>query len=311
MRIRSEHIALCVALLASARVVGAQAEDKNEQYRAELRAAAADYHAGNFAEAIIRYQKVYAAVGSHDGYRIAFNLGRAYEAHGEPRLSAESYQSYLDEIERRRAAGETVEQRVLDQEIEAKQRIAELTTRLGRIHVLAGVDRTIIARIDQGAPRIAEFVVFVDPGKHTVTFGTDPKAPHVEVEVKPGGSLDVEPPPPEPPPAPLPPPITYEKRIEHPFSQWVPIIAGGVAVVSVVVPIVTYANALSTKSDYDGAVSSGDRARSVQLGSDYDNAKGTAYASIAVPAIFAAGAVALTVWWYLGKREVLVPIGRF
>jgi hypothetical protein len=280
---------------------------KLEQYRAELRTAAADYHAGRFAEAIIRYQKVYAAIGSHDGYRIAFNLARAYEAHGEPRLSAESYQTYLDEVARRRAEGETIEGNVLDQENEAKERITELTNRLGRIHVLASADRTIIARIDQGAARIAEFVVFVDPGKHTVTFGTDPKSPHVDVDVKAGGSLDVEPPKPEPlvPPQPR---VNYEKRIEHPFSKWVPIVAGGVAVVSVVVPIVTYANALSTKSDYYNARASGDRDGATSLHNDYDNAKGTAYASIAVPAIFAAGAIALGAWWYLGEREVLVPV---
>ncbi|HEY8075283.1 MAG TPA: hypothetical protein VIF62_14260 [Labilithrix sp.] len=318
MKTRSERVALVFALSLVASVAHAQETPPPEpppnaegtrmdEYREQLREAAADYHAGRYAEAIVKYQKVYGLVGARTGYRIAFNLGRAYESHGEPRLAAESYQTYLDEVARRRNAGETIEQKIVDQEAEAHERITELAKKLGRIHVLAGGDRATIAQVDQSAPRIAEVLVYVDPGDHRVTFGTGRDATHVDVRVAAGESVDVAPPAAEPPPPP-PPPTRYEPRREHPFSPIVLWVAGGVAVVSVIVPVVTYANALSTKSDYDGARSANDRERAQQLQSDYDGAKGTAYASLAVPAIFAAGAITLGAWYVLGTKDVLVPV---
>ncbi len=318
MRIRSERFALALAIVLAAGAARAQEAPQEEppakpsdpetarmdEYRVQLREAAADYHAGRYAEAIVKYQKVYGQVGARTGYRIAFNLGRAYESHGEPRLAAESYQTYLDEVARRRAAGETIEPKVVDQETEARERIAELGKKLGRIHVLAAGDRATIAQIDQGAPRIGEIVVYVDPGDHRVSFGGGSE--HVDVTVRAGETVDVAPPAPEQPPPP--PRVHYEPHRERPFSPVVVWVAAGVAVASVTVPVVTYANALSTKSDYDAAVRTNDLATAQRLQSDYDGAKGTAYASLAVPAIFAAGAIALGTWYVLGTKEVLVPV---
>jgi hypothetical protein len=154
---------------------------------------------------------------------------------------------------------------------------------------------------------VADAVVYVDPGRHRVTFGTDANAPYVDVEVRAGESVDVAPPRAEPVAAP-PPTVRYETKRERPFPQFVLWIAGGVAAASAIVPVVTYANALSTKHDYDRAVSAGDRPNAAQLQSEYDGAKGTAYATIAVPAIVAAGALALGAWYVLGTKDVLVPL---
>ena len=84
------------------------------------------YRANAFAEAIVIWEAVYRELGTEKGYRLAFNLGRAYDHFGDTARAAEHYQRYLEETDRRNAAGEVLEPTVRKQEEEARERLKEL-----------------------------------------------------------------------------------------------------------------------------------------------------------------------------------------
>ena len=83
-------------------------------------------------------------------------------------------------------------------------------------------------------------------------------------------------------------------------------VAAGVAVASVAIPVVTYLNALSIKSEYDDASTPlSDKRR---LNGEYDSAKSNAYASVAVPVVLGAAAGGLVAWYFLGGKETRVGV---
>jgi hypothetical protein len=108
--------------------------------------------------------------------------------------------------------------------------------------------------------------------------------------------------------APPPPPqeTRFETRVERPFSPVVLWVGAGVAALSLVLPAITYANALSIKSDYDAPTTT--RADKERLASDYDSARTNAYASVVVPAALGAAVGALALWYVLGAKETRTPI---
>jgi hypothetical protein len=281
-----------------------------DAFRERFREGAEDYRAGRYAEAIVKWESIYAELGTQQGYRLAFNLGRAYDATGkQPLRAAQRYQAYLDEVAKRRQRGMSLEPNVVEQENEANARIAELAKVLARITVLGG-QATTIANIDDAEPRIAEFSIYVEPGVHRVTFGTEPQTVRIDVDVKAGETRVVSPP--APAPEPLPPPARYETRVEHPFGPVVLWIAGGAAVAASVVTVITVANALASHDTAEGGQDSIQdatvRQNKLDLQTNYNNAKAIAYASEAAAGFVVTAAVALGAWYMLGKKEVRVPI---
>jgi hypothetical protein len=324
---RSDRFAARFALLALGAVgaVGAPSRARADEpaldpLRERFRGGMESYKAGHYADAILVWEGIYRELGSEAGYRLAFNIGRAYDAYGDSTHAAERYEAYLAAVEKRRARGEALEANVERQEAEARERLAALAATSGRIRVTAAPERPVVVQIDRGAPRLAGFVAYVAPGTHTVTFAPGKDETRRDVELKEGELVELAPPPPPPttpvtpssPPAVAPPPAAHapeatqwETRRERPFSPVVLWVAGGVTVLSIAAPIVTYANALSTKSDYDSATSDADKRR---LSGEYDAEKSTAYASLAVPAACAAITGGLVVWWLAGTKEMRVPL---
>jgi hypothetical protein len=318
---------LVVALVLFAAPAGAQepapstparGEDGHETetldpLRERFRAGMDKYKTGAFAEAVVIWSAIYTELGTEKGYRLAFNLARAYDHLGESSTqAAEYYEAYLKETARRRAAGETLEPIVEKQELEAKDRLEELVATKGRIDVRAQ-NRSVAVRIDGGAPRLAGFIAFVVPERvHVVTFNPGEKnEKKVEVNVPRGEIVTVE--------APLepvagPPPVRYETVRQRPFREVVLYIAGAVTVASVIVPVVLYANANAFRDDYNGLNDTPhtvDRvARAQQAASDYDTAKTVANASLALPIVLAAVTAGLTTYWIVGSKakRVAVPV---
>jgi hypothetical protein len=260
------------------------------------------YRAGAFAEAIVIWEAIYRDLGAEKGYRLAFNLGRAYEQFGDTTRATEHYEAYVKEALARKEAGETLEP-LLDKQItEARERLAELAATKGRLRIVA--DRAIVLRIDRGAERLAPrgFVAYVAPGKHVVTFEPNDKNERsVEVDVARGSVLDVVPP--EVAVAPPPAPITYELRPERPFSKNVLWIAAGATVLSTAIPLVFFAKATSTKSDYYGSTD-----RPVPLKSDYEDQRTVSYATWAIPAVLGAATLGLAAYWLWGGKTKRVPV---
>lgn len=282
------------------------APDPLEPLRERFRAGMEKYKANQFAEAIVEWESIYAELGPDNGYRLSFNLARAYDARGNPTdiiRAAEHYAAYLDQVGRRRERGDALEANVEKQAEEARTRLDTLTTTIGRIAVPAA-DRPVEVRIPGKSLRLAGFVAYVAPGTYTVTFGAGKDATDRTVSVKPGELVEVA-----PPLAPAPPPRTseptYETHVERPFPSLYLWIAGGVTLASTALPIVMYGNALSIKSDYDAEPNPSAQAG---LAPRYEDAKRDAYFSLIPTLAFAAGTAALATWYFVGTKESRVRI---
>ncbi|HSO40041.1 MAG TPA: hypothetical protein VLT33_46255 [Labilithrix sp.] len=276
------------------------AADPLDALRGRFREGMEKYRARAFGDAIVIWESIYRELGPEKGYRVAFDLGRAYDEIGELIKAAEHYQTYLDRVAARRQAGESLETNVQLQETIARERLERIIHIYGAIHVAAG-RRTVVVHVDNAPPRVAGFTVYVEPGPHTVTFGTGSAADVRAVTVRRGELLELEPHEEEPVLEPR-----FETRIEHPFSPVVVWVAAGVAVASVVIPVITYANALSIKSDYEAPGATEDDKR--RLDADYQSARSNAYASIAIPAVLGAAAGGLALWYALGRKETRIPM---
>jgi hypothetical protein len=263
------------------------------------------YKAGAFADAVVIWESIYRELGTDKGYRLAFDLARAYDELGDLIKAADHYESYLERVTQRRAASETLEANVERQEEVARDRLEKIAAQKARIRVKAGARQPVIVQVDNAPARVAGFTVYVEPGAHVVTFGTGKEADVRRLAVARGAMVDVEPHEEASPPPP-PPETRFETRTEHPFSPTVLWVGAGVAIVSLVLPAITYANALSIKSDYDDPATP--RTDKERLASDYDSARTNAYASIVVPAVFTAAVGGLALWYVLGAKETRTPI---
>ena len=286
----------------------AAAESPLDSLRERFREGMDKYKAGAFADAILIWESIYRELGAEKGYRLAFDLGRAYDALGDLIKAADHYESYLEKVRQRRSEGELLEANVERQEEVARDRLEKIANLKARIRVKAGLRQPVIVQIDNAPARVAGFTVYVEPGVHTVMFGAGNDADVRRLTVERGVVVDVEPraEPPSGLAMPSPSEPRFETRVEHPFSPLVLWVSAGVAVASLVVPAITYAHALSVKSDYDSpSASSTDKPT---LANDYESARTNAYASIVVPALFTAAAGGLAIWYVLGTREARVPI---
>lgn len=315
-RVAASFVALSVALSATAaradEPAGATppaatppaADSPLDSLRERFRAGMEKYKSGAFADAIVIWESIYRELGADKGYRLAFDLARAYDALGDLIKAADHYESYLAKVTQRRAEGELLEPNVERQEEVARDRLEKIAGLKARIRVKAGQRQPVIVQINGTPARVAGFTVYVEPGTHTVTFGSGKDADVRRVTLERGRMIDVEPraevlavAAPEP---------RYETRVERPFSPVVLWVGAGVAVASLVVPVITYAHALSVKSNYDAPTTSAtDRAT---LANDYESARTNAYASIVVPALFTAAAGGLAVWYFVGTKETRIPL---
>lgn len=287
----------------------APAPDPLDSLRGRFREGMDKYKAGAFADAIVIWESIYRELGPDTGYRLAFDLARAYDQLGDGIKAADHYDTYLEKVRVRREQGETLEPNVARQEEIARERRELIVSTKGRIEVHAPARGAVVVRIDNTPARVAPFLVYVEPGNHTVTLGTGREAEVRTLVVRRGELASVQPrdetrdETPSPSPAP---PTQTVTRIERPFSPTVLWIGAGVAAASLVVPVITYANALSIKTEYDDpATPAADKTR---LASDYESARSNAYASIVVPALFTATVGALSLWYVLGTKETRVPV---
>ncbi len=311
-------LAITLAVLAAPRVARADDDPETALRRERFRAGMEKYVAGRYADAIVVWEAIYREIGESAGYKLAFNLGRAYEEFGDSTRAAEHYEIFVRQVAQRRARGELVESEIDRWENEAKERLGKLAATKGRIRVVA-TERPTAVRIDAGEPRLAGFVAYVTPGRHTVTFGTGKDEQKSEVDVEEGAIVELAPPPPAPvveappskPEVRLPPPRPeprFETRTERPFSPVFIYAAGAATVASLVVPLFTYSNAYAIRDDYEAANERRD-AHAPSVASEYESARSTAYATLALPIALGAATAGLATWWLLGTKETRVVVG--
>ena len=96
------------------------------------------YQAGAYAEAILVWEQVYREIGEVTGYKLAFNLGRAYDRYGDSTRAAERYEAFIRQVTQQSIGDPEIEK----WEAEAKERLEQLAATKGRIKVAAG-DRPV------------------------------------------------------------------------------------------------------------------------------------------------------------------------
>jgi hypothetical protein len=141
---RLSELAITATLVASASTAHAapppatSMDDPMDQYRERFKLGMDRYRAGAVAEAIGHWEPIYRELGEQKGYRLAYDLGVAYEELGDATRAAERLRSFLAEVDARRARGDTVPALVIKDETDARTRVAGLVATKGRIHVDGG-----------------------------------------------------------------------------------------------------------------------------------------------------------------------------
>ncbi len=297
------------------------ADDALSDYRERFKQGMDRYQAGAFAEAIGYWEPIYRELGEQKGYRLSFNIGVAYQELGDATHAAEHLQSFLSQVDARRARGEAIPAIVQKEEQDARDRIAALTASKGRIRVDPGSPPRPV-QVDAMEPHVSTFVAWVNPGQHTVTFtpGTA-DAQEKTIEVHAGELVDVAAPPPAasaPPPAsapapiaapaqaPPPPPPVTRTETEHPFSPVLVYVAGGLTVAAGIASIPLENHAWSLHDQYSAESPIPASARS-----SFDGARTLAYGAIGATIGLGVITAALATWYFVGtsKREVIVTPG--
>jgi len=291
-------LAACCALLALSSSARAD-DDGLTPYRDRFRLGMEKYKAGSLAEAIRVWGAIYEEIGPKRGYRLSFDLGRAYDTNGEATRAAERYRSFLDETSARRTAGEELEPIVVREAHEAEARLEDLNQGHGRIEIAPGGEATL-EQVDDSDPRLGAFTAYVAPGKHVVTFGPGREdAEKVEITVAAGEVVVARPTRPlkARDPVTLPPldPVIPTKK--HPFSPVVLYVGGVATAASILAPALGYGHAWSV---YDSYNSTTNPQTKNLLGGEYSGARTVAYGLLAVPLGFAAITGGLVTWYFAG-----------
>jgi hypothetical protein len=314
-RIRSTDVALRFALtlvFALAAPTSARADDDPlAEYTGRFKAGLEAYTNGAWAEAIDQWDGIYRELGPIKAYRVAYDLGLAYEAQGKPTRAAENYEAFLSEVKRRRASGDTIGDNVAREEAKAHEKLDGLKQRYARIDVGTGSEAAE-AQVDALEPRLAGYVEYVKPGAHVVTYtikrpGGETRDQRKDVMVQAGEAVSVVPDPvsppsttPQGPPSVPPPPSHVRYETVHPFPAAVIFVTGGVAALSVVFPILTYNHAADLRGRYNAQASATDQSN---IQSEYPTARTEAYATLAIPITLGAATAGLAAWYFLGTTQ--------
>jgi hypothetical protein len=305
-------------------------DDPLGPYRERFKQGMDRYKEGSLADAIGYWEPVYRELGEEKGYRLAYNLGVAYAELGDATHAAERLQSFLSQVAAKKERGEPVEGIVSKEVDDSEARVVKLMATRGRIRIDAG-ERPCATQVDASEARLAGYVAWVSPGRHTVTFSpATGNAASTTVDVGAGEVVTLSPPAPEANPAvvPLPsatgsfssaspvapvaePPPIVREVTTHPFSPVVLATAGGLALMAAIVAVPLDMHAWSLRSSdvaelqTSTMINSGDRRA-------FADARTQAYEAIGVGIGLAAVTAGLTIWYFAGARHhaaVATPAG--
>jgi hypothetical protein len=124
---RSDHRTLRLAVVAGllALALGAPTsargdDDPMAPYRERFQSGMTHYKSGDYAGAVAWWEPIVTALGDDKGYRVAFDLARAYEKLGDPGHARARYESFVRVVEAKRAHGESIDEVVDKEETEAR-----------------------------------------------------------------------------------------------------------------------------------------------------------------------------------------------
>lgn len=306
-------VALALTLALAAAVARADG-DAMAQYRERFATGYEKYRGGAFGEALSYWEPIYRELGPEQGYRLSWNIARAYDALGDATRAAERYGAFLAVVAKRHERGDALEEIVGREEQEAHVRLDALGASHGRIKLAAQTPPASV-QIDGSEPRLAGFVAYVTPGVHVVIFDPGTKdAVRRELTLQAGQEIEVAPPEPvEVLAVPVPAPRRVAREVvvvERPFGAGWLFVAGALTAASVAAPIAGYVNAHGAFEAFRTSQNNQDDfRRQSELADAYNAARAGAYATLAVPFVLAGATAGLAIVWLGASRRsvVLVP----
>ena len=272
-------------------------------YRERFKMGLERYKAGDVAQAIQYWEPLYRDLGQQKGYRVAYDLARAYETFGDATRAAERFVAFVDETNMRRSSGVAIDELVAKEALDATERLESLKRNRARISVPATTPPSSVA-VDATEPRLAGFVAYVVAGAHTVVF--DPGSDDMQkrdVTVANGEEVQVTMDTPAAPPPLPPPPSANRLETTHPFtSAWI-VFAGGATLASSVLPYLAYSHSNDLRARY-----SPPHAATTSEQSDYSLSRSLAYASWAAPIALGLFTAALATVYFAKTKTVWVPV---
>lgn len=242
-RIRERACAWVISVLVcSSSVTHAQQPSDND---VTFKRGLDQYSHANYTGAVATWENLLGSLGEERGYKILHNLGLAYEKLGDVTRAVERHTAFVKHVEQNPALDTgPLHARVED----SRAHLKKLRSTHGAIEVKAPTGSMIVmTKVGTAEPRAAGYVVWLDPGTHSVELyvGTD-QSRVVTVEVKADQTIPVEVSAPTPvvvappPPPPRPP--------EHHTSPWV-FVGAGVTVASLALPITLFVVANGKRDD--------------------------------------------------------------
>jgi hypothetical protein len=300
MSIRTLSSVVLAAAIATSSLDARADETDLASYRERFKQGLDRYEQSDIAGALSFWEPLFRDLGPQKGYRVGYNLARAYEVLGDATRAAERYQSFLDEVAQREKDGFTLDDEVAGDRKQATTHLDDLARTRVRIRVAASTPPQSV-RIDQSEPRLAGFTAYVASGAHDVVFAPGSSHEHAEhIDAQAGQVVDVA--------APVVRAQTREglsllfrEETRHPLWQgwlWiaggVTLVAGGLTATAYVNATVLYNRSLPTPTS--------------QQQSDYNGARTLAYASWAAPITAALVTTALVIWYVSGAKRVKIPV---
>jgi len=273
---RPFELALCASFFLAAGTARAQPGDPMAAYRERFRQGMDRYKARDFADAIADWEPIYAELGPQKGYRLAYDLGVAYQESSDAAHAIERLQAFVTEADARRTHGDALEPIVVKEEADAQARLT----------VLVPAAPPPSAR----QPPAPDSAPAPEPAPAS--------APEPASASAPASAPD-----PALAPEPAPPPLARPRSIALPVIISV---GGGLALASAVTAIPLEAHAQSLHNQYVLAqTQSATHSISASDRQAFSSARTLAYAAIGGAAGFGGTTAALAAWYLFGpsRRE--------
>ncbi|MEZ4225216.1 MAG: hypothetical protein R3B13_29970 [Polyangiaceae bacterium] len=196
--------ALC-ALLLLASSAWAEGESRDEQQR--FSQGLEQFRRGEYTRAIEIWTSLRQSMGLQRGWKVLYNLGRAYEASADATKAVEHFAEFIATAERQ---PEDVRAESAGPLADATQRLDALKASHGALVVPAPKGGVVWVRVGLSDPRPAGFTLYLRPGAHRVVFAEgSPEKSVQEVTLEAGKETRLA-----PPESPTPPPTSEPRQSE-------------------------------------------------------------------------------------------------
>jgi tetratricopeptide (TPR) repeat protein len=262
------------ALLSVAAPAEAQAVDP---YTRLFEDGLAAFDRGDPATAVTLWTKLVADAPADRAFRVAYNLGLAYEALADAARAIESYERFA------RAVGEYPGSLPIDYEErrqDAVDRASKLRPKVGLLRINAPRGEPVLVRVAGAPARPAGFATYLPPGSVEVVMGEGSREVREQVQLLAGNIFTLTarqlPPPPPPPPPPYEPPVPVA----------VVAISAAVTLASTALPVGLFLRARGLGEDAEAFPSFSPEYAAAR--EEFDSARTAYFVSFALPATLAA-----------------------